>query len=63
MKIKNKLTEDQLNKLNPLLVELVNYSVHDIKSFKELTSSEKSIFNNDESLFNEFFTDNTIENA
>lgn len=62
MKIKSELTEDQLNKLNPLLVELINYSVHDIKSFKELTSFEKSIFNNDESLFNEFFTENTVEN-
>lgn len=58
MRIKKNLTVEQLGRLLPLLVELVNDSMYDINSFEELTPSENDIFNDDADLFNEFFTKN-----
>lgn len=59
MRIKKNLTLEQITELLPILVKFVNYSVNDIESFKELTPSEKEAFNNDEELFNKFFTKNS----
>lgn len=58
MRIKKNLTVEQVSRLLPILVNLANYSMHDIRSFNKLTSLEKLAFNNDKNAFDEFFTKN-----